>query len=182
LTPGEFRASSAGTACTEVRSAAAINRRSNDTLRAAWLDGLGRLFGDEHRRREAVSKCPEPWKLYGSAMTRDDVLDLCARLPGAVEDYPFGDDVAVFKVGGRMFALVALEGSPGSVNLKCDPELALELRAEYSSVHPGYHQNKRHWNTVELDGSIEDDEFRAMIDHSYQLVVGNLTRAVRARL
>src|SRR2546421_5264580 len=105
------------------------------------------------------------------AMTRDDVLDLCASLPGAIEDYPFGDGVAVFKVGGRMFALVALEGSPGTVNLKCDPELALALRARYSAVQPGYHQNKRHWNTVELDGSVEDDELRAMIGHTYDLVV-----------
>jgi predicted DNA-binding protein (MmcQ/YjbR family) len=115
-------------------------------------------------------------------MTRDDVLDLCAALPGAVEDYPFGEGVAVFKVGGRMFALVPLAGSPSSVNLKCDPELALELRARYPSVCPGYHQNKRHWNTVELDGSIDDSELRWMIDHSYELVVANLPRAVRGRL
>jgi predicted DNA-binding protein (MmcQ/YjbR family) len=115
-------------------------------------------------------------------MTRDDVLDLCGALPGTVEDYPFGDGVAVFKVGGRMFALVALEGSPGSVNLKCDPELALEWRARYSSVRPGYHQNKRHWNTVELDGSVDEEELRMMIDHSYELVVSGLPRQVRARL
>jgi predicted DNA-binding protein (MmcQ/YjbR family) len=114
-------------------------------------------------------------------MTRDDVLSLCAALPGAAEDYPFGDGVAVFKVAGRMFALVPLDGSPGSVNLKCDPELALELRARYPSVRPGYHQNKQHWNTVELDGSIEDSELRQMIDHSYELVVANLPRAVRGR-
>jgi len=69
------------------------------------------------------------------------MLDLCASMPEAVEDYPFGDGVAVFTVGGRMFALVALEGSPGTVNLKCDPELALELRARYATVRPGYHQN-----------------------------------------
>ena len=115
-------------------------------------------------------------------MTRDDVLDLCTGLAGAVEDYPFGDEVAVFKVGGRMFALVMLEGSPGTVNLKCDPDLALELRARYEAVRPGYHQNKRHWNTVELDGSVEDDELRAMIDHSYELVVARLPRAVRLEL
>lgn len=78
-------------------------------------------------------------------MNRDDVLGLCASLPGAVEDYPFGDEVAVFKVGGRMFALVTLGGSPGLVNLKCDPALALELRAVHSSIRPGYHANKRHW-------------------------------------
>jgi predicted DNA-binding protein (MmcQ/YjbR family) len=115
-------------------------------------------------------------------MTRDDVLDLCAGLAGAVEDYPFGDGVAVFKVGGRMFALVPLEGSPVSVNLKCDPDLALDLRARYPAVRPGYHQNKRHWNTVELDGSIDDGELRWMIDHSYDLVVAHLPRAVRGRL
>jgi predicted DNA-binding protein (MmcQ/YjbR family) len=115
-------------------------------------------------------------------VTRDDLLDLCATLPGAVEDYPFGDGVAVFKVGGRMFALVALEGSPGSVNLKCDPSLALELRARYSSVRPGYHANKRHWNTIELDGSVDDGEFREMIEHSHELVVGSLPRGERGHL
>jgi predicted DNA-binding protein (MmcQ/YjbR family) len=115
-------------------------------------------------------------------MTRDDVLEFCTSVPGAVEDYPFGDGVAVFKVGGRMFALVPLEGDPVTVNLKCDPDLALALRAQYAAVRPGYHQNKRHWNTVELDGSIEDDELREMIDHSYELVVDGLPRAERARL
>jgi len=115
-------------------------------------------------------------------MTRDDVLDLCTGFPGAIEDYPFGDGVAVFKVGGRMFALVSLEGSPGTVNLKCDPELALELRTLYAAVRPGYHQNKRHWNSVDLDGSIEDDELREMVEHSYELIVNRLPRAERARL
>jgi predicted DNA-binding protein (MmcQ/YjbR family) len=115
-------------------------------------------------------------------VTRDEVLDLCARLRDAVEDYPFGDDVAVFKVAGKMFALVLLTGSPGSVNLKCDPALALELRARHQAVRPGYHQNKRHWNTVDLDGSIDDGELREMIDHSYELVVSGLPRHQRTRL
>ena len=115
-------------------------------------------------------------------MTRDQVLDLCSRLPGAVEDYPFGDDFAVFKVGAKMFALVALAGEPGSVSLKCDPEWALELRARYEAVRPGYHQNKRHWNTVELDGTIEDAEIRDMIDHSYELVVSRLPRKQQIHL
>jgi predicted DNA-binding protein (MmcQ/YjbR family) len=113
---------------------------------------------------------------------RDAVLALCAGMPGAVEDYPFGDGVAVFKVGGRMFALVPLDGEPGTVNLKCDPDLALALRAQYAAVRPGYHQDKRHWNTVELDGSIDDEELREMIDHSYELVVARLPRAERARI
>ena len=115
-------------------------------------------------------------------MTRDDVLELCAGFPGSVEDYPFGDGVAVFKVGARMFALVSLEGDRGSVNLKCDPGLALELRARYPAVRPGYHKDKRHWNTVDLDGSVDEDELRDMIDHSYELVVAGLTRVQRARL
>jgi len=113
-------------------------------------------------------------------VTRDEVLDLCSRLPGAVECYPFGDDVAVFKVGGKMFALVLLNGDPGSVNLKCDPAWALELRARYAAVIPGYHQNKRHWNTIELDGTVDDGELREMVDHSYVLVVSRLPRDQRA--
>ena len=115
-------------------------------------------------------------------MTRDHVLDLCSNLPHAVEDYPFGDEVAVFKVGGKMFALVMLTGEPGSVNLKCDPDWALELRAMHTAVRPGYHQNKRHWNTVDLDGTVNDADLREMIDHSYELVISRLPRSERSRL
>jgi predicted DNA-binding protein (MmcQ/YjbR family) len=115
-------------------------------------------------------------------VTRDEVLDLCSTLHGAVEDYPFGDEVAVFKVGGKVFALVLLTGDPGSVTLKCDPAWALELRAMYEAVRPGYHTNKRHWNTVELDGSVGNVELRDMIEDSYELVVGSLPRAERTRL
>jgi predicted DNA-binding protein (MmcQ/YjbR family) len=114
-------------------------------------------------------------------VNRDQVLDVCTSLPGAVEDYPFGDDVAVFKVGGSMFALVALPGEPGRVTLKCDPDWALELRATYPAVRPGYHTNKRHWNTVELDGTVEEAELRGMVEHSYELVVRKLPRSERAR-
>ena len=95
-------------------------------------------------------------------MTRDDVLAVCAGFTGAAEDYPFGDGVAVFKVEGKMFALVMLDGDPGFVNLKCDPDLALELRACYPAVRPGYHANKRHWNSVDLDGSIPADELTSL--------------------
>jgi predicted DNA-binding protein (MmcQ/YjbR family) len=115
-------------------------------------------------------------------VTRDDVLDVCTGMPGAAEDYPFGDGVAVFKVGGRIFALVPLEGDPASVSLKADPGLALELRARYPAVRPGYHLNKRHWNTVDLDGSVDDGELEWMISHSYELIVARLPRAVRASL
>ena len=115
-------------------------------------------------------------------MGRDEVLKACATYPGAVEDYPFGDEVAVFRVAGRMFALVSLQGEPGSVNLKCDPDLAVSLRARYPSVRPGYHQNKRHWNTVDLDGTITGDELLEMIDHSYELVLRRLSSRERAAL
>jgi predicted DNA-binding protein (MmcQ/YjbR family) len=117
-----------------------------------------------------------------ASMTRDDVLDLCTRLAGAAEDYPFGDEVAVFKVGGRMFALIMLTGSQGFVNLKCDPDLALELRARHAAVRPGYHANKTRWNSVDLDGSIDRLELCEMIEHSYDLVVAGLPRAQRDRL
>lgn len=115
-------------------------------------------------------------------MTRDELLDVCASRPGAVEDYPFGDGVAVFKVEGKIFALVPLDGDPSTVNLKCDPHWALELRARHQAVRPGYHQNKRHWNTVDLDGTIEDAELHEMVDHSWELVVSRLPSDKRARL
>jgi predicted DNA-binding protein (MmcQ/YjbR family) len=115
-------------------------------------------------------------------MTRDQVLEYCTKMTGAIEDDPFWDEVAVFKVGGKMFALVMLSGEPGRLNLKCDPEWALELRARHAAVIPGYHANKRHWNTVELDGTVPDAQLREMIDHSYELIVSQLTRAERARL
>ena len=115
-------------------------------------------------------------------MTRDDVLVICHDLPEAEETYPFGDEVAVFKVGGKMFALVPLTEGPGTVNLKCDPVRARELREAYPGIRPGYHQNKRHWNTVDLDGSVEGDVVRGLIEDSYDLVVAGLPRAARARL
>jgi predicted DNA-binding protein (MmcQ/YjbR family) len=115
-------------------------------------------------------------------MHRDDVLAFCAGMTGAFEDYPFGDGVAVFKVEGKMFALVMLDGDPGFVNLKCDPDLARELRTRYAAVRPGYHANKRHWNSVDLDGSVPADELREMIEHSYELVVDGLPQASRRRL
>jgi predicted DNA-binding protein (MmcQ/YjbR family) len=115
-------------------------------------------------------------------VTRDEVLEVCLGLEAAVEDYPFGDDVAVFKVGGKMFSLVSLTGHPGQVTLKCDPDWALELRDRYPAVQPGNHTNKRHWNTVELDGTVDPDDVREMIDHSYDLVVRSLPRAAREQL
>ena len=103
--------------------------------------------------------------------------EYCLKKPGATEGTPFGEDVLVFKVGGKMFALAALDEVPARVNLKCDPDLALELRDRYEQVRPGYHMNKKHWNTVEIDSAIPEAELRKMIDHSYELVVQSLPKA-----
>jgi predicted DNA-binding protein (MmcQ/YjbR family) len=89
---------------------------------------------------------------------------------------PFGPDVLVFKVSGKMFALAALDEVPTTVNLKCDPDLALELRDRYEQVTPGYHMNKKHWNTVGIESGIPDSELRKMIDHSYDLVAKALPK------
>jgi predicted DNA-binding protein (MmcQ/YjbR family) len=115
-------------------------------------------------------------------VTRKDVRALCARKPGAVETYPFGPDTAVYKVAGKMFALVPRAGEPAHVSLKCDPEWSEVLRKAYSAVGPGYHLNKRHWNTITLDGSVPDDELDELIRHSYELVVESLPQRVRANL
>lgn len=110
---------------------------------------------------------------------------LCAYLegkPGARRDMPFGVDVLVFKVLNKMFALVAWQDEPLTVALKTDPIDAIILRRQYQAVKPGYHLNKKHWNTVTLDGSIPEDELRRMIDDSYMLVVRGMTRADQAKL
>ena len=96
--------------------------------------------------------------------------DYCLTKPGASEGTPFGPDTLVFKVGGKIFAISSLDEIPARANLKCDPDLALELRDRYEQVRPGYHMNKKHWNTVELEAGIPDAELRKMIDHSYGLV------------
>jgi predicted DNA-binding protein (MmcQ/YjbR family) len=117
-----------------------------------------------------------------TGLDRDGVLGYCGRRPGAVEDYPFGDEVAVFKVAGKVFALCDLSGQPGSVSLKSDPTLGEALRARYPAVRPGYHLNKRHWNTIDLDGSVPDGELAELIDHSWELVVAKLPRRERDAL
>ena len=94
--------------------------------------------------------------------------------PGASEGFPFGPSAMVFKVRSKMFALIAVEKTPLRINLKCDPELARHLRAAYDAVQPGYHMNKKHWNTVTIDGSLPDEEILTMIDDSYDLVVKGL--------
>jgi predicted DNA-binding protein (MmcQ/YjbR family) len=97
--------------------------------------------------------------------------EYCISKKGATESFPFGEDTLVFKTSGKIFALVNLDGDL-SLNLKCDPALALELREKHSSVMPGYHMNKKHWNTIILDGTVPDKEVFSWIDHSYDLIAG----------
>ena len=112
-------------------------------------------------------------------MNIESFREYCLKKPAATESMPFGPDNIVFKVEGKMFALAALDEVPPRVNLKCDPDLALELRDRYEQVTPGYHMNKKHWNTVELSGGIPESEMRKMIDHSYDLVVKSLPKSTK---
>ena len=106
----------------------------------------------------------------------------CLAKPGATEGFPFGPDVLVFKVAGKMFALVNLERLPITVALKCDPDRALLLRDRYTGVQPAYHMSKRHWNGVALRGDVPADVVREVVDHSYALVVAALPRRDRDAL
>lgn len=112
-------------------------------------------------------------------MNFEILRDYLLNKPGAVEDFPFDNVTLVIKVGGKMFALLGIDENPLRLNLKCDPVKAEFLRDRYPAVLPGYHMNKRHWNTVVLDGSIADTEILSMIDDSYSLVVRGLPRGKR---
>lgn len=115
-------------------------------------------------------------------MDLESFRDYCLTKKGVTEGMPFGETVVVFKAGEKMFALASLDDVPTTVNLKCDPDLALELRDRYEQVRPGYHMNKKHWNTVDLDGGVPNVEIKKMIDHSYDLVMRSLPKKERARL
>lgn len=112
----------------------------------------------------------------GCKMTIDDVINYCKNKPGAVEEYPFGDEVVVYKIGNKMFSLITHRNGHLCINLKCDPELALEIRHQYAAVTEGYHMNKRHWNSVLIDGSMTDADVFKMVDYSYDLVFSKLKR------
>jgi predicted DNA-binding protein (MmcQ/YjbR family) len=107
---------------------------------------------------------------------------LCLGFAGSEETFPFGPETSVFKVGGKMFALSHLRGDPLKVSLKCEPPLAEELRAAHPAITPGYHLNKRHWNTVVIDGSLPERMIADMIEDSYDLVVSRLPRTRRRAL
>jgi predicted DNA-binding protein (MmcQ/YjbR family) len=115
-------------------------------------------------------------------MTLETLRDYCLSKKGTTEDFPFGEETLVLRVAGKMFALISIGSVPLTINLKCDPELAIELRDRYEAVEPGYHQNKKHWNTITIDGSIPTGELKEMIDHSYNLVVKGLKKSEREQL
>ena len=115
-------------------------------------------------------------------MNRTELRDHCLSFAGAEETFPFGPETSVFKVAGKMFALSQLGADSLRVSLKCEPQLADALRGAHASVIPGYHLNKRHWNTVIIDGSLPDETIREMIEDSYDLVVGKLPPAGRGSL
>src|SRR5690554_1217963 len=108
-------------------------------------------------------------------MNIEEYYHFCRSLPGTTEDFPFGKDTLIFKVMGKMFALTDIEKFE-SINLKCDPMEALELRAVHEEIKPGYHMNKKHWNTVQTQGSLGDDFIKKLIKDSYNLVVSKLPK------
>ncbi|MGJ8657174.1 MAG: MmcQ/YjbR family DNA-binding protein [Akkermansiaceae bacterium] len=115
-------------------------------------------------------------------MDLDQLIQQCMSYPEVEETSPFGPDTLVYKVCGKMFALTSPDSFPTAVNLKCDPDRALELRDEYDAVKPGYHMNKKHWNTVTLDGSVPSKLIEEMIVESLRLVVQSLKKADRERI
>ena len=110
-------------------------------------------------------------------MNIEQIREYCIRKKGVTEEFPFDEETLVFKVAGKIFLLASLESIPLQINLKCDPEKAIELREEFESVQPGYHMNKKHWNTMIIDGTIPAKKILEWIDDSYNLVVSGLKKS-----
>lgn len=110
-------------------------------------------------------------------MNIEQIHEHCLKKKGVTEEFPFDEETLVFKVAGKIFLLASLESIPLQINLKCDPEKAFELREEYEAVQPGYHMNKKHWNTIIIDGSIPTRKIYGWIDDSYNLVVAGLKKS-----
>lgn len=115
-------------------------------------------------------------------MNIEGIRSYCLQKNGVEESFPFDEDTLVFKVGGKIFLLLSLNSDPIQFNVKCDPEKAVELREEYSSVLPGYHMSKKHWNTIIYDGTARDVLIKEWIDHSYELVFSGLTKKIKDQL
>ncbi|MET3732269.1 MmcQ/YjbR family DNA-binding protein [Moheibacter stercoris] len=109
----------------------------------------------------------------------EDFHQYCLSKKAVTEEFPFGPETLVFKVGGKIFALSGLDNPEFSVNLKCDPTYAEELRENYEEVQPGYHMNKKHWNTISFEGNLSEELLQKLIDHSYELVVKSLSKQKR---
>jgi predicted DNA-binding protein (MmcQ/YjbR family) len=118
-------------------------------------------------------------------MNLETYYEYCLSKNGVTEHFPFDEDTLVFKVGGKMFALTSLsqweKGNP-SVNLKCDPEYAQELRAQYDAIQPGFHMSKVHWNTIAVNEGVSDQFVKELIDHSYELVFKSLTKKLQTEI
>ncbi len=112
-------------------------------------------------------------------MNIEDLRTYCIAKPNVEETQPFGPDVLVFKLMGKVFLLCPLDSDEFKFNVKCDPELAVELRENYSCISPGYHMNKKHWNTITPDSSVSIKQIKEWIDHSYELVKSSLPRKLR---
>ncbi len=115
-------------------------------------------------------------------MNLEQLRDFCLALPGTTEAMPFGEDTLVFKVKEKIFLLTSLDTEKLSFNVKCDPVKAQELREHYDFVQPGYHMNKKHWNTIAANNSLHDSLYHSWISHSYDLVVSGLPGGLRAEL
>ena len=117
-----------------------------------------------------------------SLMNIEDIQAYCRSKKGVTEEFPFDNDTLVFKVKNKMFLLVGLENHPISINVKCDPEIAIELRENSRFVNPGYHMNKKHWNTIILDNSLSNEFLKEQISNSYDLVVKSLSKKLKEEL
>jgi predicted DNA-binding protein (MmcQ/YjbR family) len=115
-------------------------------------------------------------------MNIESISEYCRKKKGVTEDFPFDEDTLAIRVMNKIFLLASLEKVPLQINLKCEPEYAVELRERYASVQPGFHMNKSHWNTVLIDGSIPKSELKEMIDHSYEQVVKGLKKSDKEKL
>jgi len=115
-------------------------------------------------------------------MDAETLREYCLSKKFVTEGFPFGEDTLVFKVAGKIFLLVSLNANPLQFNAKCDPEKAIEWREEYNSIQPGYHMNKKHWNTVTIDGSVSTALLKKLIDDSYNLIVQSLAKKIKDSL
>ncbi len=115
-------------------------------------------------------------------MNIESFREYCLAKPGVEETFPFGEETLVFKVMGKMFAATGLDSAGFTVNLKCDPDRIPDLRDRYPEIRPGYHMNKKHWNTIDFEGELEEPLLRELIDHSYELVVAKLPKKDRESL